>query len=122
MVTSARLGPVGEQLAVRHLQEAGLVVLARNWRWTGGDLRGELDIVARDGDVVVFCEVKTRRDGGAGGPFAAVTPRKQVQVRYLAAAFLAQHPQPRSGIRFDAVGVTLPRGGPATVEHLRGVW
>jgi putative endonuclease len=122
MATRIQLGPVGEELAARYLREAGLVILARNWRWSGGEVRGELDIVARDGEVLVFCEVKTRRGAGAGGPVAAVTSRKQTQIRRLAAAFLAQHPGRRCGVRFDVVGVTLPRGGPATLEHLRGAY
>lgn len=121
MVTPVQIGRVGEDVAVRYLEGAGLVVLARNWRAAGGEVRGELDIVARDGDVLVFCEVKTRRGAGTGGPLAAVTPRKQAQLRQLAAAFLSGHPHRRSGVRFDVVGITLPRGGPAAVEHLRGV-
>ena len=54
------VGRYGEDVAARHLTEAGLVVLARNWRCR----EGEIDIVARDGDVLVVCEVKTRREHG----------------------------------------------------------
>ena len=58
------VGRYGEDVAARHLTEAGLVVLERNWRCR----EGEIDIVARDGDVLVVCEVKTRRSTTYGTP------------------------------------------------------
>jgi putative endonuclease len=115
------LGRIGEQMAVLHLEASGLVVLARNWRCTGA-VRGEIDVVARDGDTVVFCEVKARRGQQTGGPFAAVTQSKQLQLRRLAAAWLAVHRTDRvDEVRFDVVGVCWPGGGRAEIVHLRGV-
>ena len=61
------IGRCGEDEAVRHLQAAGYVVLGRNWRCE----LGEIDIVARDGDVLVICEVKTRSGLGFGTPLEA---------------------------------------------------
>lgn len=120
MTTPARLGRYGEQLAVRHLQRSGFVVLERNWRATGAGVRGELDIVARDGEVLVFCEVKTRRGEGAGGPLAGVTAHKCAQLRRLAAAYLAASPRHWPLVRFDVVGVSWPDGGGGPVlTHLR---
>ncbi len=68
----AALGKYGEDLAARRLVDAGFSLLDRNWRCRDG----EIDIVARDGDVLVVCEVKTRRDVGFGTPLEAVTPAK----------------------------------------------
>lgn len=76
------LGRYGEDVAVRHLHDQGLVILERNWRCRAG----EIDIVARHGDVLVFCEVKTRRSDRFGSPVEAVTPRKLARMRVLAAA------------------------------------
>ena len=66
------LGAYGEELAARHLRERGLVVLDRNWRCP----LGEIDLVLRDGDTLVVCEVKTRSGVGYGTPHEAVTPAK----------------------------------------------
>ncbi|MBK3636626.1 YraN family protein, partial [Streptomyces sp. MBT97] len=83
---------------------------------------GEIDIVARDGDVLVLCEVKTRRGGGFQHPMAAVTPEKAQRLRDLAQRWIQEHGgAPPGGVRIDLVGVLLPRRGAAVVEHARGV-
>ncbi|MFF3800642.1 YraN family protein [Streptomyces sp. NPDC002134] len=113
------LGRYGEELAARRLAEAGMRVLGRNWRCGRA---GEIDIVARDGDVLVVCEVKTRRDGGFQHPMAAVTPDKARRLRCLAERWIHAHGgAPPGGVRIDLVGVLLPRRGAAVVEHVRGV-
>lgn len=111
------LGRYGEDVAARHLQECGLVVLDRNWRCDAG----EIDIVARDGDVLVVCEVKTRRGLGYGEPVAAVTARKLRRLRSLALRWVDERGVHPTDIRFDVVGVLQPAVGRAVVEHLRGV-
>jgi len=117
----AQLGRIGERIAVRYLEGAGMVVQARNWRCAAGDVRGELDVVARDGATLVVCEVKTRRGDGAGGALAAVTPEKCRRLRRLGAAYLAATGV-GGDVRFDVVGVTWPSaGGPAVVEHVQGI-
>ena len=116
------LGAAGEQLAAQHLTAEGMVILARNWRCATQDVRGELDLVARDGNTLVFCEVKARRGRGAGDPVEAVTPRKLARLRTLAAAFVHQTSLRGAELRIDVVGVCWPRGGgPAEVTHLRAV-
>lgn len=119
------IGAIGEQVAVRHLEAAGMVVLDRNWRCARGDLRGEIDIIATDGDALVFCEVKTRRGLAAGSPLEAITPRKVGQLRRLAGAWLASERPGRpwvGDVRIDAVGVCWPaEGGGAQVTHLTGI-
>jgi putative endonuclease len=123
------LGRYGEDVAVRHLVAAGLTVVARNWRCRDG----EVDVVALDGDVLVLCEVKTRRGVGFGTPLDAITPAKAARLRRLACRWLADQ---RAGgiereadefgryteVRFDVVSVLRPLSGPTLVEHLRGAF
>ncbi len=111
------LGAYGERLAADHLRRAGMTVLETNWRcrW------GELDIVAREGDVLVVCEVKTRSSTRRGHPLEAVTPAKAARLRSLAAAWIETRQVRPGEVRVDLVGVVRPRRGPATVEHVRGV-
>ncbi|MER6344282.1 YraN family protein [Streptomyces sp. NPDC001532] len=113
------LGRYGEDLAARRLTEAGMTVLERNWR---AGRTGEIDIVARDGDVLVVCEVKTRRAGPFQHPMAAITPVKADRLRRLAERWLQEHGgAPPGGVRIDLVGVVLPSRGAPVVEHARGV-
>ncbi len=113
------LGRYGETLAARRLAEAGMTVLERNWRC---GRTGEIDIVARDGDVLVVCEVKTRRAGPFQHPMAAITPLKADRLRGLAQRFIQEHGgAPPGGVRIDLVGVQLPLRGAPVVEHVRGV-
>jgi putative endonuclease len=111
------VGRYGEDVAVRHLGESGLQVLARNWRC---DL-GEIDVVARDGTTLVVCEVKTRSGLDYGTPLEAVTARKLARLRRLAARWLAESGEHPQAVRIDVVSVLLRRRGAALVEHLRGV-
>jgi putative endonuclease len=115
-VTDA-VGAYGERVAEAHLRAQGMVILDRNWRCTAG----ELDIVARDGDVLVFCEVKTRRGTGFGWPLEAVTASKAARLRRLAAAWTRERGLHVADVRIDLVGVLRPPRGPAQVEHVRGV-
>jgi putative endonuclease len=113
------LGRHGEDVAARHLTSVGMVVLDRNWRCDAG----ELDIVARDGDTLVVCEVKTRSGTAYGSPLEAVTDDKAARLRRLAARWLSEHRVRPAGVRIDLVGVLRPGRGPAVVHHVRGaVW
>ena len=82
----ARLGRWGEEAAARWYREHGFAVVDRNWRCPSG----ELDVVAVQGRLVVFCEVKARTGTGWGSPAEAVGGLKQVRVRRAAAAWLCQ--------------------------------
>jgi putative endonuclease len=125
-MTQQRLstGRRAEQIVAARLEAAGWRIVARNARTR----QGELDIVGLDGHTLVFVEVKAGRDGAAFGPerpVLSVGRRKQLQVRRLAAAFMAAHRDlPRyDGIRFDAVGVTFDRAARAVdVEHIEGAF
>jgi putative endonuclease len=119
-MTKARraVGAYGERLASRHLEDQGLVVLARNWRCADG----EIDLILADGPEVVFCEVKTRRSGAFGAPAEAVGPAKVRRLRRLAARWLAEARMGARDVRFDVVEVRPQRRGAALIEHLRAAF
>ena len=106
-------GDRGEDLAVEHLLTHGYEVVERNFRTRFG----ELDLVAADSDALVFCEVKTRLAGGAGGPetpLESVGGRKRGRVRLIAGQWLAARGDDRPSrgtLCFDAIGVTVTRHG-----------
>jgi putative endonuclease len=117
-----RLGRHGERLAGEHLVRRGFEIIERNFRTRFG----ELDIVAFDGHVLAFCEVKTRRlRPGQGSPFDAIRTFKRSQVRRMAAVWLNQRSERpyAEEIRFDAIGVTFdPSGRLVGIEHLEGAF
>lgn len=112
------VGRYGEQVAARYLQSMGLTLLDRNWRCRDG----EIDIVAREDELVVICEVKTRRGLDFGAPIEAVTPAKARRLRTLGLRWLAEHDQPYTPLRFDVVSVVANPTGAAAVEHLRAAF
>ena len=111
------LGQRGEDIAARHLTAHGLVVVDRNWRCDAG----EIDLVLRDGDVLVVCEVKTRTSTAFGDPLEAVDQRKVDRLRRLAARWLRVHDCHPEDVRIDMVGVLAPPGRAAEVEHVAGI-
>jgi putative endonuclease len=111
------LGAYGESLAARHLVEQGMVVLDRNWRCPAG----EIDLVLRDGDVLVVCEVKTRTTLDYGTPHEAVDDAKLDRLRRLAMAWQEERGISAPDVRIDLVAVLRPRRGASTVEHVRGL-
>ncbi|CAM05218.1 putative endonuclease [Saccharopolyspora erythraea NRRL 2338] len=112
------LGVEGERLAARFLEEHGITVLERNWRCD----RGELDIVATDGETVIFCEVKARSGVDYGAPLNAVSPHKVRHLRALARTWLSERNLTGCTARFDVVSVLWPPGRPARIEHLEGAF
>jgi putative endonuclease len=123
-VQRQRTGRAAEDLVAARLEESGWEIVERNARTRFG----ELDIVALDGDALVFVEVKAGRAGARFGPerpVLAVDRRKQLRLRRLATAWMAERRDaPRyAQIRFDAVGVTFDRAGhPVDVEHIEGAF
>ncbi|MDG4802354.1 YraN family protein [Micromonospora sp. WMMD980] len=112
------VGAYGERCALRHLIETGLRPVARNWRCPDG----EIDIIAWEGPVLAFCEVKTRRTDRYGSPAEAVVRSKARRLRGLAARWLAETGTTADEVRFDVLSVRLPATGHARVEHLRGAF
>jgi putative endonuclease len=117
MAAKDDLGRRGEELAAQYLVDAGYTVIDRNWRCA----RGEIDLVARDGNDTVFVEVKTRSSTAFGHPFEAITARKLARLRRLALAWREAQPYRRGTIRVDAIAVIASAGQAPSIEHLRGV-
>jgi putative endonuclease len=111
------LGKQGEDLACAELARRGYVIVARRFRTRAG----EIDIVARDGGVLVFVEVKTRRSIAFGTPLEAVTVAKQRTVCAMAAEYLARCSPRCAACRFDVVSVRLD-GGAAQVEIVQSAF
>jgi putative endonuclease len=111
------VGRYGEDVAARHLVDAGMTIVERNWRCAAG----EIDIVARDGRTLVVCEVKTRSSDAFGSPFEAITPGKAARLHRLAFLWVAARGVSGAEIRIDVVGVLRGQSGAALVEHRRGV-
>jgi putative endonuclease len=111
------LGDYGERLAERHLVAQGMVVLDRNWRCEAG----EIDLVLRDGDVLVVCEVKTRTTVDYGTPHEAVGPGKLDRLVRLATRWQEAHGLAVPDVRIDLVAVLRAGRGAATVDHVRGI-
>lgn len=112
------VGAYGERVAVGYLERQGMTLIARNWRCSSG----EIDAVLRDGDAIVFAEVKTRRGSAFGTPAEAIGWAKQARLRKLAAIWLAQTQRRTPEIRFDIVSVRPNHSGAADVEHVRGAF
>ncbi|HEV7807277.1 MAG TPA: YraN family protein [Solirubrobacteraceae bacterium] len=116
------LGRLGEDLALEHLERLGYRLVDRNYRTRFG----ELDLIVSDDATIVFVEVKARRVGAsAGSAVEAVPPRKQRQVRGMAAAWLVESTdRPRSrDLRFDVVAVTVDAAGALLrLDHLEAAF
>ncbi|MBI3647324.1 MAG: YraN family protein [Actinobacteria bacterium] len=106
------IGAAGEDAAARLYESRGFRILARNWRCR----LGELDLVLARGDLLVVCEVKTRRGASFGGGYEAVTPRKRAKVRALAEVFLLASGARPGSVRFDVASVDARSGSRAAVE------
>lgn len=118
--TAARriaLGAYGEHVAERHLVDQGLQVLDRNWRCD----EGEIDLVLRDGQVLVVCEVKTRSSTTHGFPHEAITPTKLERLLRLGERWAQARGVQPPEMRVDLVAVLRPRRGAAVVDHVAGL-
>ena len=112
------LGRDGEEAAAEYLTERGMQVVSRNWRCR----YGEIDIIAREGAVLVFCEVKTRRGTGFGVPLEAITAAKLARMRRLGRALArGDRRAPRTRSASMRSGVLRHADGRLEIEHLRGV-
>ena len=97
------IAKIGESYAIAHLKTRGYKILAQNYR----AMRGEIDLVAQDGDCIVFVEVKTRRSLKFGTPQAAVTAQKQRQISKVALAYIQTHNRLDTPCRFDVIAIHL---------------
>ena len=111
MYNSREIGAQKEDLAAEYLREKGYFIIEKNYRVR----QGEIDLVARDGDCIVFVEVKYRRDEACGNPLEAVTSKKQRQICKTAYYYMNQKKisTDNTAIRFDVVGITGKK-----IEHI----
>lgn len=109
------LGRDGEDTAHRFLQRAGLIVVARNYRTPGGS--AEVDLIARDGETLVFVEVKSRETDAFGAPDRAIDSVKQEKIRRAAAHYLRRSGHDPGRVRFDIVSIVA-----GEAEHFRDAW
>lgn len=111
------LGEYGERIAARYLTDQGMTLLDRNWRTS----EGELDLVLREGDTLVVCEVKTRTSNEYGTPHEAVGEEKLARLRALGADWAQAHGVHPPDLRIDLVAVLRPLKGPSVIDHVRGL-
>ncbi len=109
-----RHGELGERAAKRHLKQLGLKFLAANFR----SARGEIDLVLRDADCLVFVEVKTRSSEEWTRPAAAVNAERRRRLSRAALDYLRLLKNPPVKIRFDIVEVLLEDGSVREIRHL----
>jgi putative endonuclease len=113
-----RKGNRYEAIAARYLGKQGYRILARQYRCP----YGEIDLVARDGDILVFIEVKGRASKGFGLPREAIGPRKQRRIWWSAQHFLWSREQREALCRFDVVTIETIAPGTNRIEHIQGAF
>lgn len=106
------LGSKGEDIAVNFLKQKGYKTLHRNYKTP----LGEVDVIVKDNDTIVFVEVKARSSDAFGQPFEAVDYRKQQKLKKIALYYLKQN-KIESSIRFDVVSI-ISKDGKAEVNHI----
>jgi putative endonuclease len=117
MTLRQRLGSLGEDAAAELLSKAGYRIVARNHRCP----RGEVDLIAEQGELLVFVEVRTRATAAFGSPAETVSLAKQRRVVAAARDFLARWRGPVRGARFDVISVVDAPGAPV-LEHIAGAF
>ncbi|MEO6530648.1 MAG: YraN family protein [Specibacter sp.] len=111
------LGQTGERMAADYLEDRGIRVIDSNWRCP----RGEIDLVALDGEELVIVEVKTRRSRRYGDPLESLTRAKVLRLRTLAVLWAREHQHVLGAVRIDAVGIVLDNSASPSIDHLKGV-
>jgi len=117
ILPTKRRGDLGEEAAARYLEQRGFRVLDRNWRYR----QWELDLVCRDGDTIVFVEVKTRAATTMGTPADALTSRKQARLVKVASQYLSKKSLWDEPCRFDLAAV-IDTGESMNVEHIENAF
>ncbi len=116
-LSTRRAGDRGEQIALDYLIDKGYSLVERNYRTR----YGEVDLILRSGDTMVFVEVKLRRGLGFGDPLESVTSRKQATIRSLAESYLAERDPDFENVRFDVVGILETRYE-TEIQHVRNAF
>jgi putative endonuclease len=103
-----KIGEAGEAIAARHLKKNGYRIIEKNYRTQ----LGEIDLIAKEKDTIVFVEVKSRRSRHFGNPKAAVTLQKQRKISMVALQYLKATRRSNASARFDVAAVTITRDKP----------
>lgn len=111
------LGERGENVAAKHLQKLGYRILGRNFK----SPMGEIDIIARDGKTLVFCEVKTRAFDEPS-PEQQVNETKMHQLTKAGKFYLSRYGQPQPPARFDVIAIVWPQGQPPVIRHIENAF
>ncbi len=106
-------GKEGEEIAAKYLIEKGFEIIVRNYQYS----HGEIDIVAKDGGVLVFVEVKTRETPGYGEPEYAITKKKIKQIKKMAELYLFDKEIEEADCRFDVIAIILGSGKNPQITH-----
>ena len=114
MSRNQEIGQKGEQIAVRFLKKKGYVIKDRNWRHR----KSEIDIIAMDGDALIFIEVKARSDDFYGRPESFVTNRKR-QLMIDAASYYMETNNHNWEIRFDVISVLFHNHMHQSIDHFK---
>jgi len=112
-ISSKEIGKLGEETAVQFLKEKGFRIKELNYRFG----KGELDIIAIDGDITVFVEVKTRQNLEMGDPVYGVTSAKVKQIKRIAELYLYDRGIEEIDCRFDVVTVLFSGEREPVIEH-----
>jgi putative endonuclease len=113
-----QLGNQGEDLACTYLKNQGAEIIERNWKCQAG----EADVIVREGDDIVFVEVKTRSSDSAGFPEEAVNFKKRRRYEKIAMEYLFSHDLPAARVRFDVLALLLSTNGKAFLRHHRDAY
>lgn len=111
-LSNTELGRIGEEMAVAFLRQKGMGILHCNWRYE----HLEIDIIAQDGDMLVFVEVKTRRTAHFGHPEEAVSPQKISRLLNASEAYIFEKDY-QGDSRFDVVSIIMPYGKKPELEY-----
>lgn len=110
-------GHWGEELAASYLKNLGYLILERNWRWS----RAEADIIAMDGKILVFVEVKTRTNTHFGEPEEFVSEKKELLLHELASRYMESISHDWE-IRFDIISILLIEPYGHEIKHIKDAW
>lgn len=108
------LGKSGEAKAAKYLKKCGFSIVRKNYSCK----HGEIDLIAQDGEILVFIEVKTRSQQSFGCPASAVNPRKQMQISKVAHHYMVEQQTGDMDARFDVISVLMLKGEKPVIDHI----
>ncbi|MBI1280187.1 MAG: YraN family protein [Anaerolineaceae bacterium] len=107
-------GRYGEQLVAKYLENGGFQIVETNWRCS----LGEIDIVSRKANILIFIEVRSRHAENTEASFESINKRKRAKLAALANEYIDAHQLDNVEWRIDVIGVAIPRSGKAIIEHV----